>query len=124
MDSSKYINNFNEYNKALDFLKTGCECGCSNQLPKEKFAQRRSDFQNLSKLEQDTFIMSNLIFFNVGSTTQSPRLKSSIRINQRTLFIFEYKKPICQETYLNMLGISEKHLRNVKKHLATKGLTA
>jgi hypothetical protein len=123
MDSSKYINSSSEYNQALNFLKTGCECGCSSQLPKDKFAQRRSDFQNLSKLEQDVFVMSNLIFFDVGSTTQSPRLKSSIRINQRILFLFEYKKPICQETYLNMLGISEKYLRNVKKHLTTKGLT-
>jgi len=123
MDVSKYINNFSEYNKALDFLKTGCECSCSSTVHPERFAKLRSEFQDLTKIEQDTFVMSNLIFFDAGSITQSPRLKYRERTNKRILFLFEYKKPICQETYLNMLGISEKYLRNVKKHLATKGLT-
>jgi hypothetical protein len=50
-DSSKYINNFKEYEKALQFLERGCECGCSSKLPQEKFAKLRADFQSLSKKE-------------------------------------------------------------------------
>jgi hypothetical protein len=122
-DSSKYINNSSEYNNALTFLKTGCDCGCSSTVDQERFAKLRSEFQNLTKIEQDTFVMSNLTVFNAGSTAQSPRLKFKMRTNTKVLFLFEYKKPICQKTYLNMLGISQKYLRNVKKHLTTKGLT-
>ncbi|CAG8850623.1 845_t:CDS:2, partial [Racocetra persica] len=59
----KIWNNFkgSEYQKALQFLERGCECGCSKQLPKEKFAELRAGFQKLSKTEQDAFVMANLI---------------------------------------------------------------
>lgn len=124
ISSSKYINNSNEYNQALLFLKEGCDCGCSSTVDQERFAKLRSQFQELAKIEQDVFVMSNLITLGGGSITQSPRLKNKERSNQRVFYFFEYKKPICQETYLNMLGISHKHLRNVKKHLTTNGLTA
>ncbi|CAG8842956.1 18221_t:CDS:2, partial [Racocetra persica] len=51
-----------------------CECGCSSQLPKEKFAQRRTDFQSLSKPEQDAYVMANLISMDEGEATTSSRI--------------------------------------------------
>ena len=29
----------NNFTKAINFLQNGCNCGCSNKLPKEKFAE-------------------------------------------------------------------------------------
>ncbi|RIA93353.1 hypothetical protein C1645_819546 [Glomus cerebriforme] len=58
-----------------------------------------------------------------GDATTSSRFPKKERLNQRNFYIFEYKKPICQETFLNMLGISQKYLKNLKKHLTTKGLS-
>jgi hypothetical protein len=80
--SSKY-KNLTEYQKALQFLKKGCECGCSNKLPKEKFAQLREQFQNLSKEEQDTFLMAQLINTEEGETTTSSRFPKKERTNYR-----------------------------------------
>ncbi|CAG8558703.1 12757_t:CDS:2 [Cetraspora pellucida] len=67
-------------------------CGCSDKLPKEKFAQLREQFQNLSKKEQDAFLMAQLINTEEGETTTS------------------------SQTYFNMLGISLKYFESVKDH--------
>ena len=75
-----------EYQNALNFLQTGCDCGCSNQLPHEKFAQFRSDFQNLPKIAQDTSLMTQLTFMSGGTKTTSPRLKNKERTNQRFFY--------------------------------------
>ncbi len=32
-------NNLSEYEKAINFLKNGYNCGYSNKIPKEKFAE-------------------------------------------------------------------------------------
>ena len=117
----KYNNNFSEYKKALKFLKKGCDCGCSNKVPPEEFAQLRSDFQSLPKAEQDALVMGQLfIMRDREKLSASPRLKKKERTNQRFLYLFDYKIPICQETYINMLGISEKYLKTIKKHIANR----
>ncbi len=59
-------NNFTEYEKAINFLKNGCNCGCSNKIPEEKFAEMREAFQALSKLEQDIFLMAQLKVMDGG----------------------------------------------------------
>src|SRR4051794_34862310 len=106
-DSSKYINNFKEkeHKKALQFLKRGCKCGCSAKLPKEKFAKRRAEFQNLPKLGQDTYVMADLNSMEEGETTTSSRFPKRERTNQRIFYHWNNITPICQETYFNMLGI-------------------
>ncbi|CAI2173329.1 18012_t:CDS:2 [Funneliformis geosporum] len=38
-----------EYQKAIDFLEKGCNCGCSSRILKEEFAALRESFQALSK---------------------------------------------------------------------------
>jgi hypothetical protein len=121
----KYNTNFSEYKKALKFLKKGCECGCSKKVPPEEFAQLRSDFQSLPKAEQDAFVMAHLfIMRDREKISTSPRLKKKERTNQRFLYLFDYKIPICQETYINMLGISEKYLKTIKKHLANQRISS
>ena len=40
-------NGSNEYQKAIDFLEKGCDCGCSSRIPKEQFAELRESFQAL-----------------------------------------------------------------------------
>lgn len=56
MNCNEY-NNFTECEKAINFLKDGCDYGCSNKIPKEKFAEMQEAFQALFKLEQDIFLM-------------------------------------------------------------------
>ncbi|CAG8788419.1 3340_t:CDS:2, partial [Racocetra persica] len=112
-----------EYKKALEFLKKGCKCGCSTKIPQDKFAQLRTQFQNLSLLEKDAVLMGQLLNSSGGDTTTSSRFPKRERVNKRTFYFFEYKLPTCQETYLNMLGISRKYLENVKRHLFSKGLS-
>jgi hypothetical protein len=100
-------NNFTEYEKAINFLKNGCNCGCSNKIPKEKFAEMREDFQALSKSEQDIFLMAQLKVMIDGGIiiSNSKRLKRKIRSNKRTFYHWDHNIPLCQKTYLNMLGI-------------------
>jgi len=85
-NSSKYINNSDEYNQALTFLKVGCKCGCSNKVPCEKFAKVRSDFQTLSKREQDAVIMGQLLLMDEGEITTSSRFPKKERTNNRTFY--------------------------------------
>ena len=85
-DSSKYISNFKEYKKALQFLEKGCKCGCSVKLSKEKFAKRRADFQSLSKPEQDIYVMANLISMEKGEITTSSRFPTRERTNYRIFY--------------------------------------
>jgi len=120
-DSSKY-ENLTEYQKALNFLEEGCGCNCSSKVPKEEFAELRSNFQTLSKPEQDAFLMAQLKVMDGGTASKSPRLKDKIRINRRIFYQWDHNTPICLETYLNMLGISHKYLWNVKSHLLDKSV--
>jgi hypothetical protein len=85
-ETHKYINNFNEYEKAIQFLEKGCKCGCSDKLSKEKFAKRRADFQSLSKSEQDIYVMANLISMEEGETTTSSRFPTRERTNYRIFY--------------------------------------
>ena len=115
--SHKYTNNFSEYEKALQFLKKGCECNCSKKVPPEEFAQLRSDFQTLPKSEQDSFVMAHLFIMRDRQIiSTSPRLKKKERTNQRYFYLFDHGKLICQETYMNMLGISHIYLERIKEH--------
>ena len=75
-----------EYEKATEFLKVGCGCGCSSKVPKEAFAELREAFQALSKPEQDIFLMAQLKAMDGGSVSTSRRLKKKIRTNKRTLY--------------------------------------
>jgi hypothetical protein len=81
--SCGYSNNFSEHDKALQFLAKGCGCGCSSQIPKEKFAQLREQFQSLSKAEQDSFLMAQIINTDEGETTTSSRFPKRVRANHR-----------------------------------------
>jgi len=79
-------NDFTEYEKAINFLQNGCNCGCSNKLPKEKFAEMREAFQALSKSEQDIFLMAQLKAMDGGMISNSRRFKKKIRTNKRTFY--------------------------------------
>jgi hypothetical protein len=67
-------NGSNEYQKAIDFLEKGCNCGCFLRIPKEQFAELRESFQALSKPEQDIFLMAQLKAMDGGSISTSRRL--------------------------------------------------
>jgi hypothetical protein len=83
--SNKYDGS-NEYEKAIDFLEKGCDCGCSSRIPKEGFAELRESFQALSKMEQDIFLMAQLKAMDGESTSTSRRLKKKARSNKRTFY--------------------------------------
>ena len=98
-------NNFTEYERAINFLKNGCNCGCSNKIPKEEFAELQENFQALTKSEQDIFLMAQLRSMDGGAINTSRRLKNRARVNNRTIYCWNRNTLICQKTYLNMLGI-------------------
>jgi len=85
MKNSNY-NGSTEYDKAIHFLETGCNCGCSQKIPREKFAELREAFQALSNSEQDIFLMAQLKAMNGGEITASRRLKKKTRTNKRTSY--------------------------------------
>ena len=85
MENYNY-NGSTEYEKAIRFLETGCNCWCSKKIPREKFAELREVFQALSRSEQDIFLMAQLKAMNGGETTASRRLKKKTRINKRTFY--------------------------------------
>ena len=70
-------NGSNEYQKAIDFLKKGCKCGCSSRIPKENFAELRESFQALSKSEQHSGILFliDIRTYHVTRSTQSENTK-------------------------------------------------
>ena len=100
MKSNNKYNGSNEYQKAIDFLEKGCDCGCSSRIPKEQFAELRESFQALSKVEQDIFLMAQLKVMDGGIISNSKRLKRKIRSNKRTLYHWDYNTPLCQKHIL------------------------
>ena len=67
-----------EYEKAIEFLKVGCGCGCSSKVPKEAFAEMCEAFQALSKSEQDIFLIAQLMVMDGGSINASRRFKNKV----------------------------------------------
>src|SRR6185436_18036621 len=111
MENYNY-NGSTEYEKTMRFLEMGCNCGCSKKIPREKFAELREAFQALSRSEQDIFLMAQLKAMNGGEITDSRRLKKKTRTNKRTFYYWDRNTPLCQKTYLNMLGIGQKSSSN------------
>ncbi len=122
MKSNSKYNGSNEYEKAINFLEKGCNCGCSSVVPKEEFAELRESFQALSKTEQDIFLMAQLKAMDGGLTSTSRRLKKKTRSNKRTFYHWDHNILLCQETYLNMLGIGRTYFENIRNHLINNGL--
>jgi hypothetical protein len=83
--SNKYDGS-NEYEKAIDFLEKGYDCGCSSRIPKEGFAELRESFQALSKSEQDMFLMAQIKAMDGGTVNTSRRFKKKNRSNKRTFY--------------------------------------
>ena len=86
MKSNNKYNGSNEYQKAIEFLEKGCDCGCSSRIPKEEFAELRESFQALSKSEQDIFLMAQIKAMDDGSISISRCLKKKNRSNKRTFY--------------------------------------
>src|SRR6185369_3740427 len=126
MKSNNKYNGSNEYQKAIDFLKKGCGCGCgcscSSRIPKEEFAELRESFQALSKIEQDIFLMAQIKAMDGGSISTSRCLKKKTRSNKRTFYHWDHNTLLCQETYLNMLGIGRTYFEIIRNHLINNGL--
>ena len=121
MKENKY-NNLTEYEKAINFIKTGCNCGCSNKIPKEEFSELRENFQALTKPKQDIFLMAQLRSMDGEAINTRQRLKMKSRVNKRTFYCWNRNTPICQKTYLNMLGIGRSYFENIREHLIKNGL--
>src|SRR5205823_2514907 len=115
-------NGSNKYEKAINFLEKGCKCGCSSRIPKEQFAELRESFQALSKPEQDIFLMAQLKAMDGGSISTSRCLKKKVRSSKRTYYHWDHNTPLCQETYLNILGIGRTYFENIRNHLINHGL--
>ena len=85
MENYNY-NGSTEYEKVIRFLEIGCNCGCSNKILRERFAELREAFQALSRSEQDVFLMAQLKAMNGGEITASRRLKKKTCTNKRTFY--------------------------------------
>ncbi len=82
------------------------------QATKKEFAELRENFQALTKPEQDIFLMAQLRSMDGGATNASRRLMNKNRVNKRTIYCWNHNTPICQKTYLNMLGIGRNYFES------------
>ena len=82
----------------------------------------REAFQALSRSEQDIFLMAQLKVMDGGIISSSKCLKRKIRSNKRTFYHWDHNTPLCQKTYLNMLGIGRAYFENIRNHFINNGL--
>ena len=75
-----------EYEKAMYFLKNGCNCGYSNKILKKEFAELRENFQALTKPEQDVFLIAQLRSMDGGVINTSQCFKKKLQVNKRTSY--------------------------------------
>ena len=66
--------------------------------------------------------MAQLKAMDGGLTSTSRRLKKKTRSNKRTFYHRDHNTLLCQETYLNMLGIGRTYFENIRNHLISNGL--
>src|SRR6266536_3402394 len=52
----------------------------------------------------------------------SRRFKKKNKYNKRTFYHWDHNTLLCQETYLNMLGIGRTYFENIRNHLINNGL--
>ena len=83
-------NGSNEYQKAIDFIEKGCDCGCSSRIPKEQFAELRESFQALSKSDQDIFLVAQIKAMDGGSIRKLDLIKE-LSITEITIHFFVKK---------------------------------
>ena len=66
--------------------------------------------------------MAQLKAMDGGSISTSRCLKKKTRSNKRTFYHWDHNTLLCQETYLNMLGIGRTYFENIRNHLIKNGL--
>ena len=66
--------------------------------------------------------MAQLKVMDDGSISISRHLKKKTRSSKRTFYHWDYNTFLCQETYLNMLGIGRTYFKNIRNHLINNGL--
>ncbi len=125
MKSNNVNNNYNssnKYEKAINFLEKGCKCDCSSRILKKEFAELRKSFQAFFKVKQNIFLIVQLKIMNGGSISTSRHLKKKTRSSKRTFYHWDHNTFLCQETYLNMLGIGRTYFENIRNHLINNDL--
>src|SRR6266480_413794 len=66
--------------------------------------------------------MAQIKAMDGGSISTSRRLKKKTRSNKRTFYHWDHNTLLCQETYLNMLGVGRTYFENIRNHLINNGL--
>lgn len=107
------------------FLDSPCSCekACKENLDFDEIATAREAFRSLSRLEKNTFMLSQLqVFARYSDQSRSAR-QIKTRIRQKFDYHISIDRPVCREVFLFYYGETIERLKRLQKHKLNVGLS-
>lgn len=102
-------------------LTDGCECGgeCFKMLDAEAVYKHRLNIAELTKEEHDMYLMG-VTMASLQNRQQTSRNKE--RQRQRALYVYHGRR-VCLDAFLYLENVSIYHLKTIRSHVMTIGVT-
>ncbi len=123
---SKSLDRVKEQALISDFLSSPCACGkaCKDHLNFNEIAKARKDFQSLSWVEKNAFMLSQLQIFARHSEQSHSARQVRARVRQKFDYHISIDRPVCKEVFLFYYGETTERLKRLQKQKIEVGLTS
>ncbi len=108
----------------IDFLNTPCNCGnhCQKLFTLSELLDARTKFRNMSTVEKNCFILSQLVCFAHSSMVASSARTLTPRKRQKFEYRINADRPVCKGVFLFYYGESIDRLKRLQKTFLTEGV--
>lgn len=114
-----------EYTLIKDFLVSSCSCGrlCKESLSFDEIAKSRKEFNSLSWIEKNTFMLSQLTTFIRHSDKSYSARQTKSRVRQKFDYHISIDRAVCKEVFLFYYGETNERLKRLQKHRLEVGIS-
>ncbi len=122
------VSNFdsnNEYTLIKDFLASPCSCknSCKDKLSFDEIAKTRKEFNSLSWIEKNVFMLSQLNIFARHSDKSCSARQTKMRVRQKFDCHISIDRPVCKKVFLFYYGETIERLKRLQKHKSEAGIS-
>lgn len=124
--STSHFNSNDEYTLIKDFLISPCSCGksCKDSLSFDEIAKSRNEFNSLSWVEKNAFMLSQLNIFTRYSDKSHSARQIKARVRQKFDYHISIDRPVCKEVFLFYYGETIGRLKRLQKHKIEVGISS
>ncbi|EDN71488.1 conserved hypothetical protein [Beggiatoa sp. PS] len=123
--SNNTFDNAKEHALIKEFLASPCSCGkaCKDKLDFDEIAIARKEFNSLSWVEKNMFMLSQLHVFARHSNQSRSGRQTKNRVRQKFDYHISIDRPVCKKVFLFYYGETVERLKRLQKHKLDIGIS-